>query len=30
VRVWKIIGAVTGWIAFLAAALNCVLRAPHP
>jgi hypothetical protein len=27
---WKWVAGIAGWLAFLAAAVNCILHAPHP
>jgi len=28
--VWKLVAGVAGWLAFLAATVTCILKAPHP
>ncbi len=27
---WKLVAGVVGWVAFVAAAGLCILKAPHP
>lgn len=27
---WKLLAGAAGWLAFAAAVINCVLKAPHP